>query len=240
MLKLPTLRAHMTYHAHLFKALTRQHHTDLLPFLGQYVPQDGVVIDVGAHAGQFTKLFSKMVPQGHVYAFEPGSYALSILRKVVRLHGLKNVTLTPAGLSDAESTAVLQVPIKKSGSLGFGLSSLGKIESGATHDDTVTLTTLDAFAAAHAIARMDLIKSDIEGWELHMLRGARQSIARFRPVLMLEACDARLRRAGDSFDALIEFLTDMHYDCFAQDKQGNLSALPDNKDCDLVAIPRRH
>jgi FkbM family methyltransferase len=107
--------------------LTKQHHRELLPVLSRYIPKKGVVMDVGAHAGQFTKLFSGMVPAGHVYAFEPGEYALSILRKVQTLRSLKNVTIVPLGLGDQPTEAVLSIPIKKSGSLGFGLSSLGSV-----------------------------------------------------------------------------------------------------------------
>ena len=45
------------------------------------------------HAGQFTKLFAKLVPQGHVYAFEPAIYTRNILEKVVKAHNLDNVSI---------------------------------------------------------------------------------------------------------------------------------------------------
>lgn len=77
MTALPTLRARTSYCAHLFKALTRQHHREIMPMIAPYITQDSVIVDVGAHAGQFTKMFSAMVPRGHVYAFEPGSVAES-------------------------------------------------------------------------------------------------------------------------------------------------------------------
>jgi tRNA A58 N-methylase Trm61 len=79
-------RRNLTYFTHLFKAIVKQHHSDLRPVLKGNIPEDGVVIDVGGHAGQFSKLFSRLVPQGHVYTFEPGQYALSILRKAIKLN----------------------------------------------------------------------------------------------------------------------------------------------------------
>ena len=45
---------------------------------------ESVVLDVGAHAGQMAKLFAGLVPRGHVYAFEPGAYALAVLRGAQR------------------------------------------------------------------------------------------------------------------------------------------------------------
>ncbi len=82
-----SLHGKITYYvAHLFKALTKQHHQEYIPLLKSVISDDSIIIDVGAHAGQFTKLFSTIVPNGRVYAFEPGSYTSSILNKVILLH----------------------------------------------------------------------------------------------------------------------------------------------------------
>jgi len=236
---LKALRPKLTYGAHLFKALTRQHHQALSPLLEKHVPKNGIVIDVGAHAGQFTKLFSKLAPQGHVYAFEPGKYQLSILRKVVSLHGLRNVTIIPEGLSDVESKAVLQTPIKKSGSVGFGLSSLGAFAGDRqTNSETVTIGVLDQFVAANNISRVDLIKADIEGWELRMLMGAKKTLETFHPALMLESCDKFLVRAGDTRAGMIEFLTGLGYDVFTHDDEGNLTP-PSVEHSNIFCVARK-
>src|SRR5437899_1856078 len=87
--------------AHLFKATTQQHHRALAPTIARLVPSDSVVFDVGAHAGQYTKLLARTAVAGRVYAFEPGGYARSILRSVVWLHGLANVAVLPIALGAA-------------------------------------------------------------------------------------------------------------------------------------------
>ena len=117
-------RARLTWCAHLFKACIKRHHRELYPALFQLIESDFVIFDVGSHAGQFTKLFSRLVPDGYVYAFEPGSYALSILRPAIRMNRLQNVTLFPCGLGDVSSEASLSVPIKPSGSIGYGISHI--------------------------------------------------------------------------------------------------------------------
>jgi len=212
MATVPTLRARATWCAHLFKAVVKQHHMDARPLLSQYIPLDAVVFDVGAHAGQFTKLFAAMAPQGHVYAFEPGAYARSILDKVHRLKRLKNVTVIPQGLSDEEKTATLRIPFKKSGSLGFGLGSLGAEADGRKHhEDTVSLTTIDAFCDRAHLERLDFIKADIEGWEMNMLSGGRKTIERFKPAVMLELNEGALKRACTSPAELRAFLVTLGY-----------------------------
>ena len=66
-----TLRQRLDWLRHLGVACFQQHHTELTPVFRPLIAPDAVVIDVGAHAGQFSKLFAGLAPQGRVYAFEP-------------------------------------------------------------------------------------------------------------------------------------------------------------------------
>ena len=196
--------------AHLFKAVFKQHHRALLPVLRPLVPADAVVFDVGAHAGQFAKLFARLAPQGQVYAFEPGSYARAILRTALFLNRLGNVAVLPLALGDRSGVARLSVPVKASGSFGFGLSHLGASVR-AAEVEAVPLATLDDAADALGIARLDLVKADIEGFELRLVEGARATLARFRPALLLELDDAHLARAGDTLAGAWDTLTALGY-----------------------------
>lgn len=201
-------RARMTYVAHMFKALAFQKFRPFVPMLRKVIEKDSIVIDVGAHAGQFTKLFSRLAPEGTVYAVEPASYTRSILTKVIALHRLRNVVVIPMGLSDRESSQTLYMPVKKSGSIGFGLSHLGQEtrDGRATVSEDIPLTTLDRYMEEHAIPRLDFIKADIEGWELRFLTGAEKTIGRYKPAMYLEVSRNFLGRAGDTPEALWAFL----------------------------------
>lgn len=192
-----TFRQRLTFAAHLYKALAKQHHRDLIPLLAPLLGPGAVVCDVGAHAGQFAKLFAALTPGGRVYAFEPGAYPRAILERVVRWRRLANVTVVPCGLSDSTGEARLGTPLKASGSIGFGLAHLGA-DGGARPErsESVALTTLDRFAAEQDLHRLDFLKMDIEGWEVRALRGGRATIARFRPALLVELVEAHLARAG--------------------------------------------
>jgi FkbM family methyltransferase len=198
--------------AHLAKAVLKQHHAEDESYLRAHIDEDAVVFDVGAHAGQYTKLFAKIAKSGRVFAFEPGDYALTILKKVIRLHSLDNVQLMPVALSDKIGEETFNLPIKRHGHFGFGLAHLGHAcGDRLVETSTVRTTTIDQVAAERGLTRLDFIKADIEGWELHMLRGGRQTLERFKPALQLELCDAHLRRAGDSAVAMMNFLALMGY-----------------------------
>jgi FkbM family methyltransferase len=204
-------RVNPGFFAHLFKAVFKQHHRGLVPLLRTLVPADGVVFDVGAHAGQFTKLFARLAPEGFVFAFEPGSYARGILRIAVRLNRLRNVAVLPLALGDRSGVALLTVPVKRSGSYGFGLSHLGAGDGRTAEVEAVAVATLDEVTASLGLARLDLIKADIEGFELRLVAGARDTIARFKPALLLELDDTHLARAGDTLAAAWEALTALGY-----------------------------
>ena len=210
-----TARQRLSWGAHLFKAATQQHHRELRALFSRFVPEDAVVVDIGAHAGQFSKLFARMAPRGVVYAFEPSAYARSIMIPALRLNRINNVQLTPQGLSDVPGALTLHTPLKRSSSLGFGTAHLGpKSVAGAELDQTVTLTTLDAFVADKGLARLDFIKADVEGWELRALTGGMETLRRHRPTLYLEVDDACLVRAGDTPSALFDWLDRLGYDAF--------------------------
>jgi FkbM family methyltransferase len=207
-----SLRARADEVGHLLKAISQQHHRELIAPFAPHVPRDAVVFDVGAHAGQFSKLFARMAPDGQVYAFEPSAYARSILKQALTWNRIGNVEVVPMGLSDAEGSLVLHTPIKKRGGVGFGLAHLGA-DTGdrPVMDQTVTLTTLDGFARGKTLKRLDFIKADVEGWEAHVLRGGAETIAAFRPTLYLEVVEASLARAGSTPREIWERLTSLGY-----------------------------
>ena len=158
-----------------------------------------------------------MAPKDHVYAFEPGAYALSILKPMVRLQGRGRISIDPIAFGAAPGKLTLSTPIKKSGSLGFGLSHLGPSgvngggEGGNVLRHEVAVETVDRYVASKGLKRLDLIKADIEGWEMQLLRGATDTLATLRPIVFVEAVDFYLARAGDSRPALWAFMRERGY-----------------------------
>ena len=124
---------------------------------------------------------------------------------------MRNVTIVPAGLSDAPGQAALHVPVKPKGSMRFGVSHLGQEERAPHVDETIALTTLDLLAQDLSLPRLDFLKCDVEGWEIRMLKGGMKTIGRFKPVLMLELVANSLARAGNAPNEAWEMLAPLGY-----------------------------
>jgi FkbM family methyltransferase len=224
--------------AHLFKAAFKQHHKEDLPILRRLIPPDGIVFDVGAHAGQYTKLFARLAERGFVFAFEPGSYARTVLRAAIMVNRLNNVAIVPLALGSRAGTATLAMPVKSSGSYGFGLSHLGPADAGREiRAELVGVATLDEATAALGLDRLDFIKADIEGWELQLLRGGRATLARLKPALFLEMNRAQLARAGDDLDAAWMFLSELGYRAHRAGAGGDLTPLDAPSEGDIWWLP---
>lgn len=183
-------RRYTTWLAHCGKALFRSYHHQLIPLFEVLLDTDAQIIDVGAHAGQFTRLFARHAPCGHVLALEPAGYPLSILRLVKTFHRLDNVTIINMAVGEKCGEATLETPVKQSGVLRFGLTRLQFNDSPA-HDrvlrESVAMTTLDRLVTRYALpGRISLIKADIEGHEAALLRGAGECLEKFKPHLLLE------------------------------------------------------
>src|SRR5262249_41973037 len=129
-----------------------------------------VVLDVGANVGSYTLLFAMWAgAAGRVFAFEPAPEAREGLRMHVALNGLADRTeIVPVAASSAVGTARFHVD----GSSGANaIAAAGQRGDAASID--VETTTIDAFCERRRL-RPDVIKIDVEGAELDVLRGARR------------------------------------------------------------------
>jgi FkbM family methyltransferase len=156
-------------------------------------------IDVGAHAGYYTLLFSRLTgPRGTVIACEPHPDTFAVLGRNVARRGLRNVRLVPVAVSDREGEASLWQT-----ALSVGHSLL-PLKRGAGAALPVATTTLDALARAHGLARADLVKVDVEGAEGEVLEGMRELAARSPGLaLILEYKPEILRARGEDLPALL-------------------------------------
>lgn len=223
-----SLRQKCTYCAHLFKAIFRQHHSELMPILKQYIPEDGAVIDIGGHAGQFTKLFSSVARNGHVYTFEPGTYAYSILSLMKKIKGLKNVSLFKLGVSSENTNKTLSVPIKESGSLGYGRSCVSDAAFEKSVQEQINLISLDSFVEEGNFSRLDFIKVDVEGHEMSVLRGAKETLKKHYPALMIEINEGHLGQFGTKVEEVFRYLEGLGYS-FARIDEASGSLVRDEK-----------
>lgn len=155
------------------------------------LPPGGVFFDVGANIGIFTLAAARhLAPTGgRAVAFEPHPVNAGLLRRNVADNGAGNVAVEERGVSDAVGALDVR------GAAGPGNWS---VASEGPEQFRIELTTLDAYCATHGVERLDALKMDIEGCETKALRGARETLRRFRPVMFLEVNREFLPRLGSS------------------------------------------
>ena len=208
-----TFRQRLGWIAHVFKAVTQNHHPELERLFAPMIAPNAVIADVGAHAGQYSKMFARLAPQGRIYAFEPAPYARSVLAPALKWNGLDRVSVESYGLSDAPGHFTLSTPLKRGrAEVGYGLAHLGvDDDKRPMRTETIEVRTLDDFAAAQGLSRLDFLKADVEGWEARMLAGGLKTLAALKPVLFLEVVQSSLARANSRAEDVFNMLVPLGY-----------------------------
>jgi FkbM family methyltransferase len=173
----------------------------------RHLAPGGTLVDVGAHIGYHSlKAAAAVGPAGHVIAIEPNPGTVRLLRDNIRASSATAIRVEPVACSNAEGTlelfAAAEANIGESSLARHTASGAGKI-AGVYR---VPARTLDAIVKEAAVSRVDVIKIDVEGAEMLVLQGARETLARYRPALILELIDSELQAMGTSSAAIREYL----------------------------------
>jgi FkbM family methyltransferase len=148
-------------------------------FYNKFLEQGMVYIDCGANIGVYSITAAQRVgSEGAVYSFEPQPDIFHRLLANVHLNQLNNVHAYRLAVGD-KAGAVELVQLRD-----HVASYVRSLEVDTSPTERCSCTTLDAFFAEHPIERADVLKIDVEGYELKVLRGARTMISRFRPKLI--------------------------------------------------------
>ncbi len=171
--------------------------------------KDGMVfVDAGANQGELTLFVAKRLPHGRVVAFEPITEMFQRLQRNLEVNGFDNAILSNSGLWSEPTTREIywRGSAAPDGSFNEGLGTLFPTAECAAVVQEIQCATLDAFLGDHGIQRVDIMKLDVEGAELHVLQGAKDTIERCRPTVLLEVDRSNCRAAGVEPDALLDFL----------------------------------
>lgn len=144
-----------------------------------FTPKAGsTIVDVGAQYGDFALLCSKIYNVARVFSFEPLPRNYGIMTENLKLNNTRNITLYNYGLGNID----------------------GKIMSSFTHnminnfgdgkEQVIELKRLDDFE----IRDIDLMKIDVEGFEVDVLQGSMETIKKFHPKIIIETHTKELKR----------------------------------------------
>jgi len=195
-----------------------RHLTALLPRL---LPEDGVALDVGANAGAITLSMAHLARHGQVVAFEAAPRNADRLAANVARAGMRNVRIERVACYDDPGELSLSYTDEHTGGARV-----------AHHPDAsdvrVTAVALDDWMAASGLTRLDLVKIDVEGSELRVLRGARETLERFRPTLIVECNPVALaQQDGVTWDAITATFEGLGYQPGWIAGRGAVIPLPD-------------
>jgi FkbM family methyltransferase len=164
--------------------------------------------DIGANYGYWSRYVltdarRRGISNASVVAFEPlpDNYGLLVENMKRVPESDTSVHCEPMAVSEAAGTCFMNLSNEDPGS------------SFASETGTVPcrVTTIDAYVEEHHIQKVGLMKVDVEGYELHVLRGARKTIQRDRPQIICELIPAYLARSGATLDEVMREISGMGY-----------------------------
>ena len=182
-------------YAHRYAYLFGTYEDDVTALLGTLRRPGWTVLDVGANVGYFALLAAHLGgARSRVFAFEPNPAMAALLRESILLNPGATIEVVPAACGDRGATTTLSVSTDRHNT---GLSTIARaLPTGAPID--VSMTRLDSFCADRALSP-DLVKIDVEGAELAVLRGAEGLLAGDDPPAHV-ICEVWAQTRGEVLD----------------------------------------
>ena len=163
----------------------------------QLVRPGCTVVEAGANIGSLTICLARLAAGGGVHAIEPERVLFQTLCANIALNSLTNVYCHHAAAGERPGTIAVP-PLDHNQPNNFGGLRLGESYPAGVPTPVITIDGL-------GLARCDLLKIDVEGMELAVVRGAAETIRKFRPLLYLE------HNRYQNSPALIELLFGLGY-----------------------------
>lgn len=176
--------------------------------IGNLLKNPKCILDAGANIGNHTLFFSMFWDDASVYSFEPLLTNFKMLKRNIQLNKL-------------QSTYCFNVAVGDRSGMGQ-ISYNGQLENnlGATkvvYEDTgeIPFITLDTFAHENNLQYIDLIKIDVEGFELKVLNGMKKIIEKYNPYIWIEVLEDNKNEAMALFQELnLTFISAPHFNIY--------------------------
>ncbi len=189
----PSVDKHFVSHVGEYPSTTYQQAT--IDEASKYLKNFNCAIDVGANIGLHTVRFSKIFKS--VHAFEPTSINYECLEK--NTASLQNIHLNKFGLGATASRESIKLPIDSNNCGGFSIVDWQN-HSQEFLEETIEIKTLDSLKLAP-----DLIKIDVQGFDLNVLMGGKNTLTKFKPVVIVEAESKKIKNEIRAFLTSLKF-----------------------------------
>ena len=181
--------------------------------LRKLVQPGDVVLDIGANIGAHTLgLAGSVGPSGRVFALEPTDFAFEKLKRNIALNpGLANCIHPRQIFLAGDVAAAAQRQIYASWPLNTSVALHPKHRGRLVTAHNATVDSLDCFVERERISRVNVIKLDVDGHELPVLRGGLRMLRTSQPVLVMEVSPYIHAEEDNSFESLVALLADAGY-----------------------------
>jgi FkbM family methyltransferase len=170
---------------------------------------NGLLVDVGANVGVFSIETLCKCPGARAVAFEPQSKIADVMESLIALNEV-DVELHRVALGSESGSAVLKMERRRARS---GHATTGDYPAFEVHErETVRVTALDDWWRGAGCPSVRVVKVDVEGAEVDVLRGGMETLATV-PYLFIERGEQQLAQHGQSVKALMNTLHELGYTC---------------------------
>ena len=159
-----------------------------ISYILDQVKDGDTVFDIGAHKGGYLYYFQQKVGiTGKVFAFEPQTLLNAYLNELQKILQWNNVWIEAAAVSDISGKAILSIPFnhgKKSSPCATIIQS--HMDFTIREKQEVDTITIDEYCRTHRI-QPDFFKVDVEGNELSVFKGAKETLTQYKPRILFES-----------------------------------------------------
>jgi len=175
-----------------------------IEFLLSKIKKGDYIIDIGTNKGIVAlKMLKETGSGGFVLGFEPNRLTYDRCVENIELNRLENIEILNNGLGDKQEVLFIDEPYKN--------NSGGNFLTSSRNGNAVQVLTLDNVVKEKSITNIDLIKIDVEGFELNVLKGAEQTIKKHKPLLFIELINSNLIRNQTSASEVVAFIDSLGY-----------------------------
>lgn len=149
------------------------------------------ILDIGANTGIYTIVASLSNPNSKIYAFEPNPVNIKRFKKNIHLNKLNNITIIEKALGEREDTISFTVP--KANIISDTSSAIQEFSENTYKGRIcwkqilIDQTSLNHFIKIEEVNSVDLMKVDVEGYEVQVLEGAKYFFEKYSPIVILES-----------------------------------------------------
>lgn len=202
-------------------------------FVKRFITPEMIILDIGANIGYYSVLFADIVEEGtgHVYSFEPTPSTFKTLQDNIYINRFSDTTITLHKVALYKENTEMEFQIYDP-KLYSGLNTLGNRDIILNGErlipevQKVKCITLDSYAKEKSLKKVDFVKLDVEGSELHVLQGGVKLLQNYAQndlfVIMAEVSDNTFHDAGTSSKELFTYIENLGLQIGAYDTRSNM------------------